>query len=605
MKTILFVSHQKAQCGIYEFGKNVFDVLKTSREYSFVKIECSSLAELEEAIKSIEPSAIIYNYHPSVLPWISTKVAPRIYRNNITHLKIPQISILHEVSQSTADKATSYRKEYLPGISTRLSNSLFDFYIAPDPTLLLRNPYVYKTGRLIPEYQNNFSLPSIPTIGSFGFGTPEKGFDKIVNIVQEEFDEAIIKFNIPFADFGDKEGINAKRIAEQCRSLIKKPGIQLQVTHDFLNKDDILNFLAQNSVNAFLYESQGNRGLSSTIDNAMAVKRPIAISESTMFRHLFDTNPSVIVTRTPVKKIIDNGFSPLEKHYKEWSSEILLWEYERILHSVFKRPVNQKAKGNSVISHINRLFSMPDKTFSWITDSAKVDEDDMRVVNSIYEEVEIPEGESLNRILDNSARNLYKPSIKKISELVPKTIAKKIPEANVQQGFVFDTVYRYIKKYESPRILCVGSFEDTAAMSLKKMGFKIEEIDPVLNYYLQEYVNYPSTKKNSYDIIFSTSVIEHDPDDESFIKGINELLAPGGVAILTCDYDDQWEPGKPKPDVDERLYTRKDLKNRLLPLMNGCELVDMPKWECPSPDFNYLGKYQYTFASMVVKKNDR
>ncbi len=81
-------------------------------------------------------------------------------------------------------------------------------------------------------------------------------------------------------------------------------------------------------------------------------------------------------------------------------------------------------------------------------------------------------------------------------------MSKKIPEANVQQAFVFDTVYRFLKEYNSPKILCVGSYEDTAAMSLKRMGYKIEDIDPVLNYYLQEYYSKPGVLKGSYDIIF-------------------------------------------------------------------------------------------------------
>ena len=87
-------------------------------------------------------------------------------------------------------------------------------------------------------------------------------------------------------------------------------------------------------------------------------------------------------------------------------------------------------------------------------------------------------------------------------------------------------------------------------MSLKKMGYTVEEIDPMINYSLQEYFTKPTTLKNSYDIIFSTSVIEHDPDDESFIRCISDLLAPGGMAVITCDYKEDWKPGEPKPEVD-------------------------------------------------------
>jgi SAM-dependent methyltransferase len=607
-KSILFISHKKAQCGVYEFGKNIADVLLYSKKYNFIWAECSSLDELRAVVNQNNPSAIIYNFHPSVMPWLVTRVGPRLFRNNIADIRIPQIGIIHEVNQQVANTATTYRNKLFFKNKFSLINSLFDFYIAPDPTLLLMNPSVYKTGRLIPSYQNNYPSPLTPTIGSYGFGTPNKGFEKIVQLVQQEFDEAVIRFNIPAAEFGDKNGVNAQNISKKCKASITKPGIELIVTHDYLNNKAMLDFLAQNTINVFMYENVSNRGLSSALDNAMAVQRPVAVSNALMFRHVFDVEPSILVTKNNLKTIIQNGIAPLNKHYNDWNAENLLWDYERILDSILgKQQYLVKPKIGiikTLRSKWNRLLTKPDKTFTWLRDSEKVTEDDMRVDTSVkYLPINIPIGVSLNRILDNDARQLYKPAIAKMIELVPKTMAKKIPEANVQQAFVFDTLYRYLPKYENPKILCVGSNEDTALMSLIKMGFKIEEIDPVLNYYLQEYITKPSTIKNSYDLIFSTSVIEHDADDESFIKCIAELLAPGGMAILTCDYKDGWKPNDPKPECDIRLYTQQDLKNRLLQLMNNCYLIDEPQWDCPYPDFHYQGKYQYTFATFVVQKS--
>jgi SAM-dependent methyltransferase len=250
------------------------------------------------------------------------------------------------------------------------------------------------------------------------------------------------------------------------------------------------------------------------------------------------------------------------------------------------------------------VLSKPNKTFTWLRNSEQTTADDIRMNRSVqYQPMRIPAGISLNRILDNNARELYKPTIDKLIELVPITMTRKIAEANVQQAFVFDTVYRYLSQYQDPKLLCVGSYEDTASMSLTKLGFRVIEIDPVLNYCLQEYFTKPTTVKNSYDIIFSTSVIEHDPDDESFIQCIADLLVPGGVAVITCDYKEGWKPGEPKPEVDERFYTQQDLRDRLLPLMKNCQLVDEPQWDCTNPDFNLFGRYQYTFATLVVKKN--
>jgi hypothetical protein len=604
---ILFISHKKAQCGVYEFGKSITDVLQLSKNYHFIRVECSSLDELQTAIAENEPAAIIYNYMPSVLPWISTRIAPKLYINNIAAIKIPQIGIIHDVTQHVADTATSYKNKYFIG-SSNLINSLFDFYIAPDPTLLLRNPLVYKTGRLIPLYQNNFPIPIKPVIGSFGFGTPKKGFEIIVQLVQQQFEEAVVRFNIPSADFGDKKGISAKSIADKCKALITKPGIQLIITHDFMDNKAMLDYLAQNTINVFLYEDSSNRGLSSSLDNAMAVQRPIAVSDAIMFRHVFDVDPSIRVTKNKLKTIIQNGFAPLQKHYNEWNSENILWEYERVLNSVLVKQHNQIKTQMGIIRALqsiwNKLLSKPERTFTWLRDSENAIEDDMKTSSLVqYQSLEIPRGVSLNRILDNNARELYKPAIDTMTKLVPNTMAKKIAEANVQQAFVFDTVHRYLSKYHNPKVLCIGSNEDTAAMSLIKMGFKVEEIDPTLNYYLQEYFTKPSTIKNSYNIIFSTSVIEHDPDDESFIRCISDLLAPDGVAVITCDYKDGWKLNEPIPECNARFYTQDDLRERLLPLMSNCYLVDKPQWDCPFPDF-YFGKYQYTFATFVVKKEN-
>ncbi|HTZ41451.1 MAG TPA: hypothetical protein VMB77_14955 [Syntrophales bacterium] len=604
---ILFVSHKKAHCGVYEYGESITDALQLSRNYRFIRVECSSLGELTTAIAEYAPASIIYNYMPSVFPWIASRIAPQLYKNNISTIQIPQIGIVHDITQHVADTATAYRPKYIVGASN-LINSLFDFYIAPDPTLLLRNPYVYKTGRLIPTYNNNYPVPSKPVIGSFGFGTPNKGFDNIVHLVQQEYDEAIIRFNIPSADYGDKNGVNAISVSDRCKALITKAGIQLIITHNYMDKKALLDYLAQNTINVFLYKDRSGRGLSSALDNAMAVHRPVAVSDAVMFRHIFDVEPSVCVTKCSLKTITQNGFAPLQKHYSEWNAENLLWEYERILNSVFAKQRNESNPRMGIIrtlkSKWNRLLSKPDKTFTWLRDSGKETEADLHASRiAPYRPINIPTGVSLNRILDNNARALYKPAIDKLTELVPNTMAKKIAEANVQQAFVFDTVYRYLSQSCNPKVLCVGSHEDTASMSLIRMGFKVEEIDPTLNYSLQEFFTKPSTAKYSYDIIFSTSVIEHDPDDESFIRCVAHLLAPGGVAVLTCDYKDGWNPNEPKPECNARLYTKYDLRDRLLPLMSDCRLIDDPQWDCRDPDFHYLGKYQYTFATFVIEKN--
>lgn len=608
-RVVLFVTHKPKQCGVYEFGKSVFNVISTSAKYNFIKTECESQDELHSAIRRYNPSAIIYNYHPSVLPWLCTKISKGVYRNNISGIKPIQIGIIHEITQTVADTATGYGNKFILGHSSKKLNSLFDFYIAADPTLLLKNPLVFKTGRLIPEFNRQAAEPAITTIGSFGFATPKKGFEKLVQKVQEEFDEALIRINMPAADFGDADGTNAKLIASICQNLITKPGIKLEIAHQFMTDNELLNFLAGNSINVFMYEDTEGRGISSAVDNALAVKKPIAVSRCPMFRHILQAKPSVCVEENSLKTILQNGFTPLEEIAKNWTPENLRWEYERILDAILARIKNPSKPRmgikRTVQSFGNRLLTLPDKSFTWLRNTDAVTEDDLSPVNSFeYIPVTLSATKGLNRILDDEARQLYKPAEQKLFELVPKTMSKKIGRANIQQAFVFDTVFRYLDKYSNPKLLCVGSYEDTASMALQRMGYEVEDIDPMINYFLQEYYTKPSTFKNSYDIVFSTSVIEHDPDDESFIKCVSGLLKPGGVAVITCDYKDGWKPGDLKPEVDARFYTKTDLEKRLLSNIPDCELVDSPQWDCPNPDFNYLGKYQYTFATFVIRKKN-
>jgi hypothetical protein len=605
-ETVLFVTHKPKQCGVYEFGRNVFNAIASSSQYNFIKGEYESINELTNAIKKFNPTVIVFNYHPTVMPWVCSKLIKGLYKNHTAELKPTTIGIIHEVTQNIADTATGYRNQFIIGSSKKKINSLFDYYITADPTLLLKNPIVFKTGRIIPEYNKKAPESKELVIGSFGFATPKKGFEKIIKKVQEEFDEATIRFNIPTADFGDETGFNARKIASNCQALIQKPGIKLNVTHDYLNHDQLLDFLAGNTINVFLYEDLQGRGISSAADMALAVKKPLAVSNSPMFRHILSAAPTISADEFKFIDILNNGFLPLKKIHDDWNKTNMQWEFERILNRIISA---SDQSGPSIIplqkkvgNFIRKSLTLPDKKFSWLRNTTSATEDDISRVITNYSPVQLNSNIQFNRILDDNARKLYAPAIKKLKELVPKTMSKKIERANVQQAFIFDTVYRLSPKYINPNILCVGSYEDTASMALIKMGFEVEEIDPMINYYLQEFYTKPSTAKNYYQIIFSTSVIEHDPNDESFIKCISGLLAPGGIAVLTCDYKDGWRPGQPKPEVDARFYTKYDLEQRLLSYIPDCELVDLPDWHCPNPDFNYLGKYQYTFATFCIRK---
>ena len=112
-RNILFVSHSKKQCGVYQFGKSVFEVIQSTQKYKIEWVECDSLGMLKDAIGHHSPDAIIYNFHPSTMPWLCTKLAPRLYKSNISRIEILQIGIIHEITQQISDGATNYRNLFV------------------------------------------------------------------------------------------------------------------------------------------------------------------------------------------------------------------------------------------------------------------------------------------------------------------------------------------------------------------------------------------------------------------------------------------------------------------------------------------------------------
>ncbi|MFY9621697.1 MAG: hypothetical protein WAQ99_17925 [Pyrinomonadaceae bacterium] len=312
---ILIVSHAEKQCGIHEYGLNIAAALEKSSRYSFAYAECSNEKELRRAVKQIKPSAIIYNYYPATMPWLTSQMVRRY--------KVASLGIMHEVTQEEADRAT---------------REMFDYHLGPDPTLVENNPILFKTRRLIPTYHSRPPVPDVVTIGSFGFGFGGKGFEHLIETVHREFDEARIALHLPF------NGVVSSQLQERAMASIKKsaeriskPGIKLVITRDFLSKSQLLDFLASNTLNAFFYDTGKHLGISSAIEHALAVRRPMAITKCGMFRHVFSAYPSICIEDSSLSRIIENGVTPLEPFYEEWSEANFILDYERILDEVFER----------------------------------------------------------------------------------------------------------------------------------------------------------------------------------------------------------------------------------------------------------------------------
>ena len=307
MNNVLVVNHLQQQCGVYQYGKNTVGVLEKSIKYNFIYAECANLNDLIMYVKKYVPIAIIYNYHVSTLGWVND--------GTIRQLRpIKQLSIQHEPHQPQP-----------AGI---------DAIISQDPSQLEWGNH-FSVPRILHDFNGVVEEPAELTFGTFGFGMAGKGFDRIVEQVCQEFDQATIRMHIPFAHFGDQSGAQARNWANLARSKVSKPGITLIIDHDWFTKDQLLQFLANNSMNVFMYDSFTlDRGVTAVLDFSLSVPRPIAITKSFMFQHVWKLVPETLIEDSSLTEILTKGIAPLAPLYKAWSHDEFIRSYERILNTV-------------------------------------------------------------------------------------------------------------------------------------------------------------------------------------------------------------------------------------------------------------------------------
>lgn len=314
MTTVLFLNHTVPNCGVYQYGLRVYDILKMCTTINYKYFEIESLEQYNNLLSNCNDiKCILYNYHQSTMSWLNGHTIQRRVKN---------IGIPHE------------------------SNSdFFDLIINIDPSDI-NNPYssprplFENIDELFERYSPstnkikefiNYSEPDIPIIGSFGFGFDNKGFHKIIEKVNNEYEVAIIKLVIPVAHF-DPNGMNTVVSAkDKCIAYNTKPGIKLLITHDFFTNEDLLVFLQSNTINIFMYDRMDGRGISSTIDYALSVKRPLGISDSFMFRHIY--NSSIDMYKTSISECIQTSVQYYNRFNIEWSNSELINKFKTIINN--------------------------------------------------------------------------------------------------------------------------------------------------------------------------------------------------------------------------------------------------------------------------------
>lgn len=301
---VLFVNHRSQNCGVYQFFKRLTEPALASGFHECSYIETDEAWECQHWINQLTPDIIVFNFYThATMPWLDQGFLDR--------QSAKKLCLFHEVP-----------------IGLR-----FDGIVHQDPSDP-KPPGWYHISRPIPLFTNTYRTPDVPTFGSFGFGLGGKGFGRIVEKVQEEYDEAIIRINIPFAQFGDADGRGARDWAADCRRRLTNTGISLEVTHDFMDETSLLDFLANNTCNCFFYDENYGRGISGTLDYALAVERPIAITKSWQFKHFWTVSDVCLIEQHSLHDIIAAGVEATDIYRDLWSYSQVRRDWDTIFNIV-------------------------------------------------------------------------------------------------------------------------------------------------------------------------------------------------------------------------------------------------------------------------------
>jgi hypothetical protein len=315
MTKVLFVNHSVSNvCGVFSLGQRIARILLNFKDHTFYYIECNDLETFGQAVKSCDPSIVIYNYMPPTMPWASH--AKDKYPN-LTH-----IALAHDATQEIID-----------------SNTLlwgFDYRIALDPTFK-ENGNWFKLTRPLFNYTGKNTVPvsDIPKIGSYGLFFPHKNFDFVVNLVKHQLEQAEVNLHIVNAHFSPYTDDNLKTYCNYLHSIVRGTKIKLNITNNNIDDHRQIDFLAGNDLNIFAYDNNNGMGPASVIDYSVAAGKPILINNSYQFRHVKRRLPTIM--DYTIKQALQLGNAEVLKLRDEWSEYNFYHNYRRIINEVQNR----------------------------------------------------------------------------------------------------------------------------------------------------------------------------------------------------------------------------------------------------------------------------
>lgn len=577
-KVLIVTDGKNTGCGFYQTGKTLDNLLcqnKLSINYKhhFIK----NLKSLEDILCENAFDAIVVNGTRNTIPYVNKK--------KLNNLKIPLIQFGGDISQR---------------LGNDFNRSNFDFWFVDDANYVLYNPYVLKVGKNILPYnfEKNNKKP-IYDAASFGFALPNKGFNKVLDVAKE-LNFSSILFHLPKSDAMDPQGSIQSKIIKELINKAKNLNLKIEITTELLSKENLIRHLEKSKNLFFLYEDERGKGeqISGVFEYAMSTHRNIYTSNCSMFRHVLYYEPK----KLRIESIIKNKNNLEELNYNsilnEWSPENFRWYFDFAINNALKK-FKKEGKANKLQIFKKKLRVFAKKTLENIglykprTQSYYYD------INNF--DINFPklnyDKQGYNQCINAEDIKSYKNEIKFFNNICPNLIGKKNYQALSQYAILLRLIQEQKKDFSNFKILCVGAYEDVISVCLKSIGIYVEEVDPNLNYALEDFIKKPSQKNEKYDLIYSISVIEHIYDDLNILKICEEKLNKGGLQFHTVDYR---KNNGLIPKTHYRVYNN-DSINSLVKNIKNSKSYGITDYSNAKHDFFY-NDIHYNFASITLKK---
>lgn len=299
---VLFTNHGQAQCGVYQYGARTAEILQKDDRYFLFYSEIDSPDQLYSAVEQFNPDILLMNWALGTQPWLTAEVLDVVQQKKIIfyhddfneHLKTFRADGFVVGSQDEEDPNRPLENRY---------------YVIPRPIVEREIIVKPRTGPIV--------------VGSFGTASTRKGFHVVCNRVNQEFDEAIINLHITHAHFTYDGGAMVQHVSQLCRDQITKPGIQLNITTDFISDEELALRLQQNDINIFMYTEEVPHfaGIASSLDFPVGWGGPIATNGNIMFRHVLKDYPEINVDAHSISEILDAGNKISLELREQWSNQ--------------------------------------------------------------------------------------------------------------------------------------------------------------------------------------------------------------------------------------------------------------------------------------------